>query len=101
MRSAQILQEQLCGAKPDRHGRAVAVLTPAGLSDQEKQLARFYSGGQVLKFNRDQVGAGLACDGEYRVVSVVRDAKGRQLVRLQYRAGRASISRLAGEFSNA
>lgn len=66
----------------------LAVLTPAGLSDQEKQMARFYSGGQVLKFSRDQVGAGLARDGEYRVVSVVRDAKGRQLVRLADEQGR-------------
>ncbi|WIA54194.1 MobF family relaxase [Sphingobium sp. WTD-1] len=66
----------------------LAVLTPAGLSDQEKQMARFYSGCQVLKFNRDQVGAGLARDGEYRVVSVVRDAKGRQLVRLADEQGR-------------
>lgn len=66
----------------------LAVLTPAGLSEQEKQMARFYSGGQVLKFNRDQVGAGLARDGKYRVVSVVRDAKGRQLVRLADEQGR-------------
>ena len=66
----------------------LAVLTPAGFSDQEKQMARFYSGGQVLKFNRDQVGAGLARDGEYRVIAVVRDAKGRQLVRLADEQGR-------------
>jgi len=66
----------------------LAVLTPAGFSDQEKQMARFYSGGQVLKFNRDQFGAGLARDGEYRVVSVIRDAKGRQLVRLADEQGR-------------
>ncbi|MFX6182727.1 hypothetical protein ABTF56_20640, partial [Acinetobacter baumannii] len=60
----------------------LAILTPAGLSDQEKHFARFYSGGQVVTFARDLAGAGLARDTEYRVVGIGRDASGRQIVRL-------------------
>lgn len=66
----------------------LSILTPAGLSDQEKHFARFYSGGQVVTFARDVAGAGLARDTEYRVVGVGREANGRQVVRLVDEHGR-------------
>lgn len=64
------------------------VLTPAGMSAQEKHFARFYSGGQVVTFARDVTGAGLALDAEYRVVGMGREANGRQIVRLADENGR-------------
>ncbi|MBS51047.1 MAG: DNA relaxase [Sphingobium sp.] len=69
----------------------LSVLTPGGLSDQEKRMARFYSGGQVVTFGRDQPGAGLGRDAEYRVVGVVRDAQGRQRLRLVDEQGRTHL----------
>lgn len=66
----------------------LSILTPAGMSDQEKHAARFYSGGQVVTFSRDVVGAGLARDTEYRVVGIGRDGNGRQVVRLIDENGR-------------
>ncbi len=66
----------------------LAVLTPSGLTDQEKHFARFYSGGQVLVFSRDNAGLGIARDTEYRVVGIGRDARGRQIVRLVDENGR-------------
>lgn len=64
------------------------VLTPAGMTDQEKQFARFYSGGQVVMFSRDNAGLGIARDTEYRVAGTGRDSKGRQVVRLVDQNGR-------------
>ncbi|MFZ5700757.1 MAG: MobF family relaxase [Pseudomonadota bacterium] len=66
----------------------LSVLTPAGMSSEEKHFARFYSGGQVVTFSRDLAGAGLARDTEYRVVGIGRDANGRQIVRLADEHGR-------------
>lgn len=66
----------------------LSVLTPAGMTDQEKHFARFYSGGQVLIFSRDNAGLGIARDAEYRVVGIGRDANGRQLVRMVDEHGR-------------
>jgi hypothetical protein len=66
----------------------LVVLAPAGHSEQEKHVARFYSGGQVVTFGRDQAAAGLSRDAEYRVLGVVRDERGRQLVRLVDEQGR-------------
>ncbi|MAM37369.1 MAG: DNA relaxase [Erythrobacter sp.] len=60
----------------------LSILTPGGNSDQEKRMARFYSGGQIVKFSRDQPALGLVRDGEYRVIGIGRDEKGRQHVRL-------------------
>lgn len=60
----------------------LSILTPGGHSDHEKRMARFYSGGQVVKFSRDQPALGLVRDGEYRVIGVGRDERGRQHVRL-------------------
>ncbi len=66
----------------------LAVLTPSGMSDQEKHLARFYSGGQVIVFSRDNPGLGVARDTEYRVLGTGRDDGGRQIVRLVDEHGR-------------
>ncbi|UZW57628.1 relaxase domain-containing protein [Sphingobium sp. JS3065] len=75
----EVLQrEGVVAAKETR----LSVLTPGGLSDQEKRMARFYSRGQVVTFGRDQPGAGLGRTSEYRVAGMVRDGRGRQLVRL-------------------
>ncbi|QJU59374.1 relaxase domain-containing protein [Sphingomonas sp. AP4-R1] len=64
------------------------ILTSAGMSDQEKQVARFYSGGQVVTFGRDNAGLGIARDSEHRVVGTGRDANGRQVVKLVDENGR-------------
>ncbi len=45
----------------------LSVFTPSAMSAQEKQFARFYSGGQVVLFARDNAGSGIARDTEYRV----------------------------------
>ncbi len=66
----------------------LSVLTPSGMTDQEKQFARFYSGGQVLIFSRDNAGLGIARDTEYRVVGLGRDGQGRQVVKLVDEHGR-------------
>lgn len=66
----------------------LSILSPAGRSDQEKRMARFYSSGQVVKFSRDQVALGLVRDDEYRVIGIGRDEKGRQHVRLVDNQGR-------------
>lgn len=66
----------------------LAVLTPAGMTDQEKRFARFYSGGQVVTFARDDAGLGISKGAEYRVDGVVRDARGRQIVTLIDENGR-------------
>src|SRR3546814_11181088 len=52
------------------------------MTDQEKHFARFYSGGQVVMFARDNAGLGIAAGAEYRVSGLERDARGRQIVRL-------------------
>ncbi|HEX7854747.1 MAG TPA: MobF family relaxase [Sphingobium sp.] len=64
------------------------ILTPSGMTDAEKQMARFYSGGQVVTFGQDQGMAGLARDTEYRVVGIRREVNGRQVVRLTDEQGR-------------
>lgn len=66
----------------------LSVLAPAGLSEHEKRIARFYSGGQVITFSRDDRRSGLARDTEYRVVGTTRDERGRQRVRLIDEQGR-------------
>ena len=66
----------------------LSVLTPAGMTAQEKHFARFYSGGQVVTFTRDLAGPGIARDTEYRVAGLSQDANGRQVVRLVDENGR-------------
>ena len=66
----------------------LSVLTPAGLSDQEKHLARFYSAGQVITFARDNPKLGIGRDAEYRIVGIGRIGNGRQIVKLADENGR-------------
>jgi conjugative relaxase-like TrwC/TraI family protein len=64
------------------------VLTPSGMTDQEKQMARFYTAGQVVKFSRDNPGLGIVRDADYRVVGIGRNNHGRQVVRIADENGR-------------
>jgi conjugative relaxase-like TrwC/TraI family protein len=66
----------------------LSILSPSGMTEQEKHFARFYSRGQVVVFSRDNVGLGIARDAEYKVISVGRDARGRQTVNLVDEHGR-------------
>ncbi|KKW92503.1 MobF family relaxase [Sphingobium chungbukense] len=66
----------------------LSILTPAGMTDAEKQAARFYSGGQVVTFGQDLGKSGIARDTEYRVLGMGRDPNGRQMVRLVDEQGR-------------
>ena len=45
----------------------------------------------MVTFGRDQPGAGLGRDSEYRVAGVVRDGRGRQLIRLVDEQGRVHL----------
>jgi len=69
----------------------LSVLTPSGMTDQEKHFARFYSGGQVLIFSRDNADLGIARDAEYRVIGIARDGRGRQVVQLVDEHGRTIL----------
>jgi conjugative relaxase-like TrwC/TraI family protein len=66
----------------------LSVLTPAGLSQEERHHAHFYRAGQVVTFGRDLAGLGVARDSEYRVLGLGRGANGRQVVRLVDEHGR-------------
>lgn len=66
----------------------LGVLTPSGMSAEEKHHARFYSRGQVVTFGRDLAGLGLARGTEYRVVGLGRNGNGRQIVQLVDEHGR-------------
>ncbi|MHA6766206.1 MobF family relaxase [Sphingobium ummariense] len=66
----------------------LSILSPSGMSDQEKHFARFYSRGQVVVFSRNNVGLGIARDAEYKVIGIGRDARGRQTVNLVDEHGR-------------
>jgi conjugative relaxase-like TrwC/TraI family protein len=66
----------------------LSILSPTGMTDQEKNFARFYSRGQVVVFSRDNVGLGIARDAEYKVVGVGRDDRGRQMVNIVDEHGR-------------
>lgn len=66
----------------------LSVLTPSGMTAEEKHFARFYSGGQVVLFSRDNAKLGIARDTEYRVLGLARGNHGRQLVRLVDEQGR-------------
>jgi hypothetical protein len=75
----EVLQREGVVAAEDTR---LQIFTTAAMTEQEKRLARFYSGGQVVTFARDVAGAGIARDTEYRVVGMTRDTNGRQIVRL-------------------
>ncbi|MBJ7440864.1 MAG: relaxase domain-containing protein [Sphingopyxis sp.] len=66
----------------------LSILAPAGLTDIEKHMARFYGAGQVVRFDRDIVGLGVARHADYRVAGLGREANGRQVVRLVDEQGR-------------
>jgi len=66
----------------------LSILSPSGMSDQEKHFARFYSPGLIVTFSRDNAGLGIARDAEYKVVGVGRDTRGRQTVNLVDEHGR-------------
>lgn len=67
----------------------LSILSPSGMTDQEKHFARFYSRGLVVIFSRDNVGLGIARDAEYKVAGVGRDGRGRQTVTLVDEHGRS------------
>ena len=66
----------------------LSILAPAGLTDIEKHMARFYGTGQVVRFDRDIAGLGVARHADYRVAGLGREANGRQVVRLVDGQGR-------------
>lgn len=66
----------------------LSILAPAGLTDIEKHMARFYGSGQIVRFDRDIVGLGAARNADYRVVGLGREPNGRQVVRLVDEQGR-------------
>lgn len=66
----------------------LVVLSPGGLSDEEKRHAGFYSAGQIVTFGRDLPGQRIAGGSEYRVVGSRRVAGGRPIVQLADEHGR-------------
>jgi conjugative relaxase-like TrwC/TraI family protein len=66
----------------------LSILAPVGLTDIEKHMARFYTAGQVVRFDRDLTRLGVARGADYRVVGLGRDGNGRQVVRLVDENGR-------------
>ncbi|WP_338405660.1 ATP-dependent DNA helicase [Sphingobium arseniciresistens] len=58
------------------------VLSPAPTSLEERRMARFYAGGQVVMFNRSDARLGILSQSEYRVLGLGRESNGRQIVRL-------------------
>ncbi|WCT80073.1 MobF family relaxase [Novosphingobium humi] len=66
----------------------LSILAPAGMTDIEKHMARFYRAGQVLRFDREIAGLGVARHADYRVVGLGRETNGRQIVRLVDENGR-------------
>jgi len=65
-----------------------SILAPAGLTDIEKHMARFYGAGQVVRFSPNIAGLGIARHADYRVAGLGREANGRQVVRLVDDLGR-------------
>lgn len=66
----------------------LSILSPSGMTHQEKHFARFYSRGHVVMFSRDNIDLGIAREAEYKVLGVGRDARGRQMVNLVDEHGR-------------
>ncbi|MDI1297189.1 MAG: MobF family relaxase [bacterium] len=63
-------------------GTGFSILTPSGMTDQEKRFPRFYTRGQVVIFSRDDIDLGVVQDTQYRVAGIAKDGKRRQRVRL-------------------
>lgn len=66
----------------------LSILAPAGFTDIEKHMARFYGAGQVVRFDRDIAGLGVSRHTDYRVLGLGREPNGRQVVRLVDEQGR-------------
>jgi hypothetical protein len=66
----------------------LSILAPAGMTGIEKHMARFYRAGQVLRFDREIAGLGVARHADYRLVGLGLEANGRQVVRLVDENGR-------------
>lgn len=64
------------------------ILAPAGLTNEERRMARLYSAGQVVRFSRDVDKIGIVREAEYAVVGVGRGENGREVVRLEDQKGR-------------
>src|SRR3546814_7517039 len=50
----------------------IDILAPSGMTDQEKHFARFYSGGQVVMFARDNAGLGRSEEHTSELQSLMR-----------------------------
>jgi conjugative relaxase-like TrwC/TraI family protein len=81
----EVLKREGVIAAEDTH---LGILTPTGLSAEERHHARFYSGGQVVTFGRDIASLGVANGAEYSVIGLARAENGRQMVRLIDEHGR-------------
>jgi conjugative relaxase-like TrwC/TraI family protein len=64
------------------------ILAPAGLSSEERRMARLYSKGQVVMFNRDVNKLGIVRQAEYAVVGFRKEESGREVVGLEDQQGR-------------
>lgn len=65
------------------------ILAPAGLTNEERRMARLYSKGQVVMFNRDIEELGVVRQAEYEVAGLGRDPGGREVVLLEDQQGRS------------
>ncbi|HEX7783288.1 MAG TPA: MobF family relaxase [Sphingobium sp.] len=88
-----IVNSKIRDALKDENGLAaqdtrLSILAPAGLTDIEKHMARFYGTSQIVRFDRDIVGFGVARNTDYRVIGLGREPNGRQVVRLVDEQGR-------------
>ncbi len=64
------------------------ILAPAGLTSEGRRMARLYSKGQIVMFNRDVDHHGIVRQTEYAVIGIGRDVSGRDLVGLTDQQGR-------------
>jgi ATP-dependent exoDNAse (exonuclease V) alpha subunit len=64
------------------------ILAPADLTSEERRMARLYSEGQVVMFNRDIDRIGVVRQAEYAVAGIGREATGREVVLLETEQGR-------------
>ena len=60
----------------------LAILSPSGMTDEQKRHARFYAREQIVMFGRDMADLGIARDTECRIQGIGHDGNGRQIVRL-------------------
>jgi len=64
------------------------ILAPAGLTSEERRMARLYTRGQIVMFNRDADQHGIVKHTEYAVIGLGRDVSGRDVVGLTDQQGR-------------